>query len=215
MEKKRWRTHTFLSVYSDFLIFWNRNCPSVHILRHDFIGTFAYVIHRYCCCISAHAPAEQSVYTSKISIMHLNPIFYFMICISSQVSWILPITGEAKFGFHGSQVPCTWWSPAITHQEKGSQHCTLAVADRQSIWAESLNSGLQPCLKSYPLPLCASGDTAFTRRFVSDTCWQLELSGSGGMWWKAAVNVLIALFFPPFCKSLVCWGEPCWVSLMR
>lgn len=51
---------------------------------------------------------------------------------------------------------CIQQSPAITHQEKGSQHRTSAVADRQFIWDESLSSGLQPFLKSYPLPLHVS-----------------------------------------------------------
>lgn len=65
---------------------------------------------------------------------------------------------------------CTQQSPIITHQEKGSQRCTSAVADRQFIWDESLNSGLWPFLKSYPLPLCTSRAAGFMERLISDRC---------------------------------------------
>jgi len=88
---------------------------------------------------------------------------------------------------------CTQQSPIITHQGKSSQHCTSAVADRQFVWDESLNSGLQLFLKSYPLPLHASGAAGFTEWLISDRCWQLELSGGEGMRRKAAAHVLIVL----------------------
>lgn len=72
---------------------------------------------------------------------------------------------------------CTQQSPTITHQEKGSQRCASAVADRQFIWDESLNSGLQPFLKSYPLPLHKRG------------CWLdgkahfRQMLTTGAEWW--------------------------------
>lgn len=65
---------------------------------------------------------------------------------------------------------CSQQSPVITHQEKGSQHCTSAVADRQFMWDESLSSGLQPFLKSYPLPLRVSGAAGLVEQLVPDRC---------------------------------------------
>lgn len=149
-----------------------RNCVSVQVL--DFVGIFTntQVLLLHFCLYPCRAEMTQE---QKRRYSFEPPFMFHLWHLLSQVTEL----------FFSHQIGTKQWFPWKSGTSVFSKVLLLltrrraanivAVAVRQFIWDESLNSGLQPFLKSYPLPLHVSRAIGFMEQLIPDRCWQLEL----------------------------------------